>query len=251
MNEWYKEDLAYIHDVGFRDFAIKSAPGILRIFHRNKIHNALVVDLGCGSGLWARELAQAGYRVLGVDISESMLQIARQRVPDGEFRLGSLFTADIPPCGAVTSLGECLNYAFDPNNDQQALARLFERIYSGLLPGGVFVFDIVEPGQIPRGAITRAWTEGEDWVVLVEKEEDEEQTVLKRRIMTFRKFGEHYRRSDEVHHQWLFRSEDIANRLRSTGFDLRTLRSYGRYRLPKARVAFIARKPEVDRVNPV
>ena len=31
MTEWYKEDLAYIHDVGHSDYALKSAPAILNI----------------------------------------------------------------------------------------------------------------------------------------------------------------------------------------------------------------------------
>lgn len=119
MEEWYKEDLAFIHDVGFGDFARKSAPGILEILDRNKIREGLVVDLGCGTGLWAQELKKAHYRVLGVDVSESMIRIARTRVPDAEFRVGSLFKANIPPCNAVTSLGECLNYLFDPDNNTQ------------------------------------------------------------------------------------------------------------------------------------
>jgi SAM-dependent methyltransferase len=136
MKECYKEDLAYIHDVGHGDFALKSAPGILAILDRNKIREGLVVDLGCGSGLWARELAEAQYDVLGIDISGSMIGIARGRVPDAEFRIGSLFKVDIPPCDAVTSLGECLNYLFDPDNNSQTLGRLFRRIYDALTPGG-------------------------------------------------------------------------------------------------------------------
>jgi hypothetical protein len=59
MEEYYRKDLAYIHDVGFRDYALKSAPGILEILRRNKIIDGLVVDLGCGSGLWAQELSGA------------------------------------------------------------------------------------------------------------------------------------------------------------------------------------------------
>ena len=31
MTQWYKEDLAYIHDVGHSDYALKSAPAILNI----------------------------------------------------------------------------------------------------------------------------------------------------------------------------------------------------------------------------
>jgi methylase of polypeptide subunit release factors len=48
---WYKEDLAFIHDVGFSDYALKSAPGLLDILAQNQIRDGLVVDLGCGSGL--------------------------------------------------------------------------------------------------------------------------------------------------------------------------------------------------------
>src|SRR5215210_1955469 len=51
---WYGEDLAYIHDVGHAEFALGAAPGILEILDPNGMHDGLVVDLGCGSGRWAR-----------------------------------------------------------------------------------------------------------------------------------------------------------------------------------------------------
>src|SRR5918997_6034113 len=113
MADFYREDLAHIHDIGFSEFALGSAPGILAILVHNRTQEALVVDLGCGSGLWAQELTKAGYRVLGIDISEQMIGIARKRVPEAEFRVGSLFNADIPLCHAVTAVGEVLNYLLD------------------------------------------------------------------------------------------------------------------------------------------
>nr|WP_228060591.1 MULTISPECIES: class I SAM-dependent methyltransferase [unclassified Coleofasciculus] len=61
---------------------------------------------------------KADYQVLGIDISESMIAIARKRVPDAEFKVESLFKVDIPPCKAVISVGECLNYLFDPQSDR-------------------------------------------------------------------------------------------------------------------------------------
>jgi SAM-dependent methyltransferase len=137
--------------------------------------------------LWAEELARARYRVLGINISEAMIEIARRRVSDAEFRVGSLFEAEIPPCVAVTSLGKVLNYLFDPNNDGQRLVGLFRRVYSALAPGGVFVFDVAEPGQVARGTATRGFSEGEDWVVVLEKEEDAERRMLIRRITSFRR----------------------------------------------------------------
>src|SRR6185369_15859003 len=124
----YKDDLAYIHDAGFGDFAKNSAPGLLEIFRQNAITTGLVVDLGCGSGIWARELSRAGYNVLGIDISPAMIEIARKRVPRAQFQTGSLLKTRIPQCDAVTSLGECMNYLFDRSNTITRLRRLFDRV---------------------------------------------------------------------------------------------------------------------------
>ncbi|AFZ16636.1 class I SAM-dependent methyltransferase [Allocoleopsis franciscana] len=242
-NEYYKEDLAFIHDVGFADYALKSAPGLLEILKQNQIGEGLVVDLGCGSGLWALELTKAHYQVLGVDLSKSLIAIARQRVPEAEFRIGSLFQADIPPCNAVTSIGECLNYLFDSNNNHQTLIQLFSGIYRALTPGGVFIFDMAEPGQVLQETPTQGFTEGDDWIVLVEKAENREQKTLTRRIITFRKVGGHYRRDDEVHHLQLYDATEVAQELSAIGFQVQMMPSYGHYSLPKAHTAFIARKP--------
>lgn len=242
MEGWYGEDLAYVHDVGFGGYALGAAPGILEMLARAGIREGLVVDLGCGSGLWARELAQAGHDVLGIDVSEAMVAISRRRVPEAEFRVASLFEADIPPCNAVTAVGEVLNYLFDPaSEDDRALIGLFGRVHNALSPGGIFVFDVAEPGQVTRATPTRTFSEGEDWVVLVEEEEGRE--TLTRRIVTFRKAGECYRRTDEVHRQRLYRAAEIADKLRREGFRVRTMRGYGRFRLPRAHAAFVARKP--------
>ncbi|KYC40208.1 methyltransferase type 11 [Scytonema hofmannii PCC 7110] len=239
---WYKEDLAFIHDVGFSDYALKSAPGILKILKENNIQEGLIVDLGCGSGLSAQEFVRANYQVFGVDISESMIDIARRRVPEAKFQVGSLFQTEIPPCHAVTSISECLNYLFDPNSDRKRLPYLFSRIYNALIPGGVFIFDIAEPGQVTQETTTKNFIEGKDWIVLVEKEEDREQKILTRRIITFRQVGEHYRRDDEVHRQQLYETEYVTRKLSQVGFEVQTMPNYGEYNLPSNHTAFIAKK---------
>jgi len=242
MTDWYREDLAYIHDVGHPDFALESAPGILEVLVRNGIRDGLVIDLGCGSGLWARELVDTGYRVLGIDISEAMIELSRKRVPEANFRVGSLFGVDIPPCAAVTAVSEVLNYLFDEENECRGLARLFRRVYDALAPGGVFVFDVLGPGQVPPGTTARGFSEGQDWVVLVEKEEDAERGTLTRRIVSFRRVGEHYRRDDELHRVRLYEPSELSDELREVGFRVRTMHGYGSYPLSRGHVAFVARK---------
>lgn len=246
MADYYQEDLAFIHDIGYGEFARKAAPGILDIFARAGIRDGLIVDLGCGSGLWAEQLVGRGYDVLGIDISEAMIQLARQRAPRAEFRVASLFQADIPPCRAVTSLGECISYLFDTTNDDRKLRRLFGRVYKALAPGGVFVFDVMEPGALGRATTAKNFSEGDGWSTLVQTREDRERRTLTRRITTFREVGGLYRRADETHRVRLYDASTIAAELRRTGFRVRVTRRYGDYALLKARVAFIARKVEAN-----
>jgi SAM-dependent methyltransferase len=222
----YATDLAYIHDAGFGDFARKAAPGLLALLRRQGILAGLVVDLGCGSGIWARALVDAGYSVLGVDISADMIRLARRRVPQVQFRVQSLLDADLPPCVAVTALGECFNYLFDRRNNLSRLRRLFHRIHQSLHPGGVLIFDIATPG---RGSGPRQrFVEGSDWAVLREVEENRKTRRLTRSITAFRKIGRTYRRSREVHRLQLYRSADVQAALRSAGFRVRRLPRHGK-----------------------
>ena len=238
----YGEDVAYIHDVGHADFILGSAPGLLGTLRQNGIDDGLVVDLGCGSGQWAGELLRAGYRAFGVDISGAMVELAREKAPGAEFRVGSLFEVEIPPCEAVTAISEVLNYLFDPENEGRGLERLFRRVYGALRPGGVFVFDVLGPGQVSGGPI-RGFSTGPDWAVLNEKEEDAERGTMERRITSFRKVGGLYRRDEEVHRVRLYRPEEITTELRNAGFEVRATGSYGDYPLDENHTAFVARRP--------
>jgi len=242
VKRWYGNDLAYIHDTGFVDYALRSAPGILKILAKQRIREGLVVDLGCGSGLWAERLIGAGYKVLGIDVSNAMVALARKRAPSAKFRVGSFFTTQIPRCRAVTSIGECLNYLFDGKHGDQRMRGLFARIFCSLEPGGAFIFDIAGPGQVRQTSV-RSFKEGNGWTVLVEKTEDPGRAILTRRIITFRKAGSGYRRGEEVHRQQLFRASEMTTMLRQAGFRVRTIRKYGSFTLPRAHVAFVARKP--------
>jgi SAM-dependent methyltransferase len=238
----YQEDLAYIHDVGFDFYARGVAPEMLKTFRRLGITKGLIVDLGCGSGIWVRELIRAGYDVLGVDISEAMIRLARKKAPEAKFIRSSFLDVPVPPCDAVTSLGECLCYLFDSKNGMTELTKLFSRIYEALRPGGLFVFDIAQPGQTTASLRVRNFT-GADWAVLREDEEDGKNMVLTRRMTLFRQVGKLYRRSEETHRLRLYWAADLVRILRDIGFHARVLRGYGQYRLTGNRAALLARKP--------
>lgn len=240
LEDAYKQDLAYIHDVGFGSFAERAASGVLTLLRRGGIAGGLVIDLGCGSGLWARRLVKAGYGVLGIDSSPHMIAIARRRVPEGTFRVASFLDGGFPPCAAITSLGECFNYLFDNRNGRSSLRRLFRQAYRALQPGGLLVFDVAEPGRARRWD-RRFWM-GDDWACLVEFDHTPRRNLLTRRITTFRRVGRHYRRAEETHVQRLYRGLELAGDLREVGFRVRIVRGYGGFRFVKAQVGLIARR---------
>lgn len=239
--EFYAADLAYIHDTGFGDFARLSAPGLLRILAAAGIKSGLIVDLGCGCGIWARTLVDSGYQVAGVDISAGMIAIARQRAPEARFHLGSFAEFSIPACRAVTALGEVLNYLFDATNSLATLRQVCQRVFDALDAGGVFIFDIAEPGRC--GGLKQAVKEGADWTCLVEYRHDEPAQQLTRRIVTFRKIGEAYRRHEERHRQQLFERQTIAEMLLRIGFQVQIVPQFGEFLFPAGVAGFVATKP--------
>jgi ubiquinone/menaquinone biosynthesis C-methylase UbiE len=99
-----------------------------------------VLDLGCGTGVpTARILTAAGHRVLGVDISGGMLEVAREQVPAAEFQQGDF--RDLPagagPFDAVTSFFSLLMLS---REDIEAVLR---KAAGWLSPGGLFAVGMV------------------------------------------------------------------------------------------------------------
>ncbi|MEX2211653.1 MAG: methyltransferase domain-containing protein [Gaiellaceae bacterium] len=74
-----------------------------------------VLDVGCGAGFLCRLAAAAGAGVTGIDAAETLIEIAKERVPEGEFHVGDLqflpFAADA--FDAVTGFNS-FQYAADP-----------------------------------------------------------------------------------------------------------------------------------------
>lgn len=235
----YDSDLAYIHDQGFGGYARGVAPGLLALLLQAGIENRRVVDLGCGSGIWARELVNGGFEATGVDISAAMIEIARQRVPEAEFHVGSFLNFPIPPCRAVTALGEVFNYLFDAQNSLGAVEQVCRSAFDALPHGGCLIFDAAAPGRCLGR--TQAFSEGEDWTCLVDYRHEPNRLV--RRIVTFRKIGESYRRHEETHCQQLLDEASVVKMLAGIGFRGQAVRAFGDFSLPEGVVGYLAAKP--------
>ncbi len=241
MSPFYAEDLASIHHTGFAGFAHEAAPGVLALLQGAGIRQGLVVDLGCGSGLWARAILEAGFEVLGVDIAPAMIELARGVAPAARYLVSSCYEVDFPSCAAVTALGEGFTYmaAADP---REALPLFLPRVYGALAPGGVLLFDmILRSEQEPmRYRTTR---EGADWHMDVEVIEEPELSLLTRHITTRRQVEGTERITQETHRVRTFSSIELERMLQTCGFEVEVHRRYGAMALPPQRLAFLAQKP--------
>lgn len=100
---------------------------------------AAILDLCCGSGQLANELASRGYLVTGVDGSEQMLRYARQNAPEATFYCADARSFDLASDFAVVfSTYDSFNHLLTLED----LASVFGKVYRHLRAGGVFVFDM-------------------------------------------------------------------------------------------------------------
>ncbi len=101
-----------------------------------------VLDLGCGRGRHALNMAEAGYRVKGVDLSESAIRQARDNagsrgLDDIEFVVGDMREKRPETYDLVVNLFTSFGYFEDDSEN----ARVIGNVSEMLRPQGVLVID--------------------------------------------------------------------------------------------------------------
>ena len=103
-----------------------------------------LLDLGCGSGNVTLPLLNRGYDMIGLDGSEEMLSVARERAGGEQvlwlcqdMRSFELYGT----VGAVTCCLDSVNYLLSPED----LSKCFATVHNYLDPDGLFLFDMNTP----------------------------------------------------------------------------------------------------------
>jgi SAM-dependent methyltransferase len=137
----------YSIEGGYQQWA-ESYDGPLRLFSIEEppmqalitsIPPGTVLDAACGTGRYSAFLAGQGHNVIGIDQSDAMLTIARQKLPTADFRHGDL-TALPLPASSVDAVVCALALVHVP--DLSPAVREFARV---LRPGGRLVISDVHP----------------------------------------------------------------------------------------------------------
>jgi SAM-dependent methyltransferase len=141
----YGQGFARVYNAKWSYFAKKVAPVILDFYAATPVgqENKLVLDVCCGTGHLAVHFLENGYRVVGIDLSEPMLDYARENarpyVESGRAKFiqanASAFTLD-ERFGLVVSTFDSMNHL----EDEQTLKRCLECVYA--VNDAYFVFDV-------------------------------------------------------------------------------------------------------------
>ncbi|MBW7649904.1 class I SAM-dependent methyltransferase [Anoxybacillus sp. ST4] len=102
-----------------------------------------LLDLGCGTGELAIRLANKGFDVTGVDLSEQMLAIAQMKAEERGvhvlfYQQDMRHFGPFEPFDTIVIFCDSLNYLLE---DEDVVAT-FSRVYDQLRPGGLFLFDV-------------------------------------------------------------------------------------------------------------
>lgn len=215
---------------------------------------SVIAELGCGTGSVTIPLAERGYRVYGIDLSEAMLSIAQSKSGGGLYNAAFepiWLQQDMTewelaePVDAVVSFCDCLNYVTEADQ----VADVFRQTYSGLKPGGLFLFDVHTPATLAAYADNQPYVYNEpDLSYIWECAFDEELICIDHELTFFAREadGKRYTRFDETHTQRAYPLEQLQAMLEEAGF--RGVRIYGDFSWEQAdegteRAFFVAQKP--------
>ena len=217
-----------------------------QILEREGVKPRTAVDLACGTGSVALLLAQKGYAVTGVDMSEEMLTVAFQRAMEQErqpmFVCQMLQQLHLP---RGVDLAVCaldgLDYILNPDDCRMAIAR----VYKALNPGGIFIFDVNTPEKL-RAMDGQVFLDEDDDVYCVWRGEfDEETNICSYGMDLFQREGEAWHRSFEEHREYAYTREQLTQYLKDAGFTHIRVYADGRMEAPapgEQRIYFSARK---------
>lgn len=219
--------------------------GLLR---ENGVEDGLVLDLGCGTGTLTRLLAERGYDMIGVDVSDEMLEIAMEKQADGpggilylqqdmrEFELYGTVRAIVSVC-------DSMNYLME----YEDLVQVFRLANNYLDPGGVFIFDLNTLYKYKEELGEQTIAENrEEGSFIWENFYDEEEMVNEYGLTLFIREGDgRYRKYEETHYQRAYPLGTVKQAVLEAGMELVAV--YDAFtreppRVDSGRVYFVARE---------
>lgn len=177
------------------------------------VSDGLLLDMGCGTGNVTELLADCGYDMIGIDNSEEMLMIAKNKMMESGcdilYLLQDMRSFELygTVAGAV-SICDSMNYILEKDD----LFEVFRLVNNYLDPGGVFIFDFNTPYKYKEVIGDQVIAESrEDCSFIWENSfDDEEQINIYDLTIFIQENQELFRRYQETHYQKAWTIEDFV-----------------------------------------
>ena len=213
----------------------KWAEYLIDLLKENQVNDGLVLDLGCGTGGITEVLARSGYDMIGVDYSEEMLQIARQKMEEHGFDILYLLQdmREFELYGtvrAVVSICDSMNYLLQ----YEELVQTFSLVNNYLDPGGIFIFDMNTPYKYETVLGQQTIAENRDEGSFIwENYFDAETGVNEYELTLFiRETDGRYEKYEETHFQRAYGLDEIRTALNEAGLSFLAVYDTGTRELP-------------------
>jgi ubiquinone/menaquinone biosynthesis C-methylase UbiE len=108
-----------------------------------RLSEGAVLELGCGVGLPSTRRLAERFDVVGVDLSEQQLKLARTNVPEARFVQGDFASLDFDP----NSFDAATAYYSITHVPRDEHLELFRRVCTWLKPGGLFLASLSAGGS--------------------------------------------------------------------------------------------------------
>lgn len=128
-------------------------------------NNSLILDLGCGPGLYAEKLCKNGHKITGIDFSQNTINYAKSSAKkkglDIEYKCDNFLNLKyFEDYNVVMQVYGEINTFSDEERD-----KLFKIVYNALKPNGLFIFDVTTPALRKKCGLKKNWyiSEGGFW----------------------------------------------------------------------------------------
>ncbi len=209
------EDVPYDDWLTFVDVKLKQ---------QNRNVKTSILDLACGTGELTVRLAQAGYEVIGIDLSEDMLAVANAKAQEKGMHI-PFYHQDmtnlegLPLFDVIIIFCDSLNYL----QAEEDIIKTFKHVYKFLKEDGLFLFDVHSVYKISEifGNQTFAVSD-EDISYIWNCFPGDELYSVEHELSFFVKNEDTsmYERFNEVHYQRTFPIDFYEKCLKETGFHL-------------------------------
>jgi ubiquinone/menaquinone biosynthesis C-methylase UbiE len=210
---------AEIYDLDQTYFSRETALYLPRLLKRRGWYGTRILDLACGTGTLAIELARQGYQVWGVDLSADMLRQAEKKATQSRFavpfrrqdmrQLQLNETFDL-----VTCAYDSMNYILELSE----IAEICRRVYRHLDPGGIFYFDMNSLHSLANIWGTKVEAEDDAMPYIWTSTWEPETQLSSLQATFFVRKGELYERISEIHIERGYAREDVLRVMAEAGF---------------------------------